>query len=465
MCRICRKYLNDPDPVFRAQLKADLDAWNAAEAREAAGLAPARRPAVVAPSRTIAMADPTTARNQSMPSPAADRETRRQANEAFARGLNGPPAPTVAMADSAAASTGDPFRDRTIAWARQMNASEARAAAPAPAAPRQFTFNPGPPPPPDLFLGNPDVVAAARAVLGPDLEARATASREAIAALHPGGGFEGRFAMERHRAREILAEVAAGRPVDLEAIEARVGELVIREWIGTRGGTLEALASAATFFLQARLNGIKQLDGTLEYHGMRLKGGESLAAFAVAVGPDVVARAEMVRKVTAANASLKALGPAVAARVAAAVDQAGGREAVALSVKEARMHTSEWPGPDYELAQLEARLKEAATKMDRFRSADPEAPEGPMAAAARADRDGLLPMVEDRRVAVERAAAARVDALVSEAVAGDVASFTELATLAAGTPEAFAPGFVAALRAIPLAAALEAGPLGFAYCL
>ena len=61
-------------------------------------------------------------------------------------------------------------------------------------------------------------------------------------------------------------------------------------------------------------------------------------------------------------------------------------------------------GADVELDRLEAKLREAAEAMYRFRTSDPDLPAGPMAQAARARRDAILPEVEGRRAEVERAA-------------------------------------------------------------
>lgn len=378
------------------------------------------------------------------------REARRARTHAW---MNGEPTPPPPMSPEREAR-----RVATQQWAaaQEPPAAGARAIAPTPA---PVAFNP-PGCSPLLHLEEPDFLEAAREVLGgaEGLEAAARSSAAQVEAMLPGAGPH-LSGMAVHAA--VLARVGRGLPVDPDGVEVEAGALLLGR---RRGLTVSGLEAAAARFLADGAAAERRLTQQITSHAADLARDRRVHEFSEMAGLRVLERVELRRKVKQVEASLEALRPAVADLARAALEAAGGAERVGLLIREAMMAGGSWPGVDHQLRDLQARLKAAAEKMDRFRPVDPETPEGPLAVAARADRDALVPLVEARRLEVERAATRRVDDLVADAMAGDSHALDEVAAHVARTPGGFPAEFGPSLARIAPAAALEAGPSGFLWC-
>lgn len=314
---------------------------------------------------------------------------------------------------------------------------------------------------PMLHLDNPEVIARAREVLGDGFADAARASAEAIRPTFAAIVFDQANAMKRHTLAAILAREAEGREVDPAEVEAEAAAESLREWFARPDSSLARLASSAREYLGWQVRAIEEIDASLGHHAMLLRRSGRVDQYAALAGPEVERRETLLSRASRLNEARKALTPAVARMVGAAVEEAGGFDRVALLVRQAIMATGPWPGPDHRLEELEAKLLEASERMKRLRSIDPQLQETPMAEAARAERDALLPEVEARRLEVERAAIGRIEATVRGAISGEAEALSRLVGHAKATPSAFPDGFVRALARVPLAAAMEAGALGF----
>lgn len=146
--------------------------------------------------------------------------------------------------------------------------------------------------------------------------------------------------------------------------------------------------------------------------------------------------AERVRLGRALVAAVEALGPALAAAVRKAIDDAGGPRKVAQALGDARtLGGATGPEPTEDDARL-AELKQQLEALD---------PDGAAAPALTAERDDLTRRIGarlDRWKADHRASDL---ALVDRAVSGDVASWEALRATARAHASAFAPGLADAL--------------------
>jgi hypothetical protein len=283
--------------------------------------------------------------------------------------------------------------------------------------------------------------------------------------------------LARLRAMQAALEAAGpGRPVAYRSpgvadVRAAAGQLVAKAALDA-GFTLRELVAAA----RARRHQLGDAPAAPE--------AESLAAAAAAFarsGATAEAHQDAHRRLAgaadaraerAALATLDAaLESALAQKVAAAIDAAGGPAAVARDYAE-RLRLAPPPSasasgpaparapdpPDLDLAeraQVEAELHRAGATAT---SPDP----GRSVAALQTRHAELTEAIARRRLdEAERTegAAARI---VAGAMAGKLADFDRLAAAAAASPRAFAPGFSAALAQVPLGILDELPCGGFA---
>ena len=319
-------------------------------------------------------------------------------------------------------------------------------------------------------------LARARVLLGDKIREVATADASKVApamsTMRDAWGevhFVRYLAEESARPRAVLEVVAGGGELDPLEVDRRTGSAVVSAWFSAR--TLQGRANGPDTLkellaLGRSLDSRRRLD-RIEEELARLDAGISelgLRKYCREVDGLVAEREALRDRQAAAVASLDAIPSALASRLRDAVAKVGGVEDLEPRVREAHQHLGTFPGPDAELDGLEAELEAAAADMRKFRTANPDLAEGPLAKAARGRRDALVGPVEGRRAHVEVVAMEKIRAAIGAALGGDLDAFASLASLVSKVPDAFEEGFRTEIEAIPRRVAVEAGS-GFFHAL
>lgn len=159
-------------------------------------------------------------------------------------------------------------------------------------------------------------------------------------------------------------------------------------------------------------------------------------------------------EVAALEKTAGAIGPAMGAEVARAVEAAGGADQVSSDLADVLLISATPPGPDADGEELSATL-------GQLKAIGPDA-RGRAADVLRSRRDELTATVEARRTGARDLARAEASSIVESALEGRMAAWRKLLDAVQSHADAFAESFGPDLEGAPLAAFSAAGFAGCA---